>query len=283
MAYLLIDDGCYDDPKMIDLYGHERALEAFALWHLALAWAKRKADPSRRDEAGILPAGMHFHLMAPLTATGAVGTNGDGAGAVDEAAALLVEVGLWEQYPAPDGGGYRIHNFAKWQQLDQWAARSAQGRRAAQARWDQPALDAPDADAMRGHSGGTDAGDADAMPDGGDPAMRGQYPPHITSPQQTASKDASGARTGSRLPEGWKPSPKLLAWAREQVPDVNLRRETEKFTDHWRAASGQTARKRDWDAAWRNWMRRADDGPPGRQTRRRPPASEDRNAEWLDR
>ena len=35
--------------------------------------------------------------------------------------------------------------------------------------------------------------------------------------------------------------------------------ETDKFIDHFRSASGANARKVDWPAAWRNWMRRADD------------------------
>lgn len=38
---------------------------------------------------------------------------------------------------------------------------------------------------------------------------------------------------------------------------INGRAETEKFVDHWLAASGQRAIKRDWVAAWRNWMRNA--------------------------
>ena len=53
----------------------------------------------------------------------------------------------------------------------------------------------------------------------------------------------------------------MVSWARANVPHVDGRRQTEMFVDHWRSASGANARKRDWEAAWRNWMRKADDRP----------------------
>jgi hypothetical protein len=55
----------------------------------------------------------------------------------------------------------------------------------------------------------------------------------------------------------------MVAWATANVPHVDGRRETAKFIDHWRAASGAVARKADWVAAWRNWMRKADERPAG--------------------
>lgn len=51
----------------------------------------------------------------------------------------------------------------------------------------------------------------------------------------------------------------MVVWARENVPNVDGRLETQKFKDHWKAASGANARKKDWVAAWRNWMRGADE------------------------
>lgn len=40
---------------------------------------------------------------------------------------------------------------------------------------------------------------------------------------------------------------------------VDPEREFKRFRDHWLAASGANARKHDWDAAWRNWCRKAAD------------------------
>jgi hypothetical protein len=47
-----------------------------------------------------------------------------------------------------------------------------------------------------------------------------------------------------------------------ETEKANAEREFASFTDHWRAASGANARKHDWDAAWRNWCRRAADFKP---------------------
>lgn len=63
---------------------------------------------------------------------------------------------------------------------------------------------------------------------------------------------------GEYLPEEWEPSDKAKQWTVENYPHVNAGLELEKFRDYWQAASGQNARKRDWNAAWRNWIRRAE-------------------------
>ena len=65
------------------------------------------------------------------------------------------------------------------------------------------------------------------------------------------------APTAPRLPDDWAPDPDLLAWAANAEPGVDARREVEKFRDYWKAASGANARKHDWSAAWRTWIRRA--------------------------
>src|SRR6185369_9226159 len=43
---------------------------------------------------------------------------------------------------------------------------------------------------------------------------------------------------------------------------VDPEREFARFRDHWSAASGASARKYDWDAAWRNWCRKSADMRP---------------------
>lgn len=44
-----------------------------------------------------------------------------------------------------------------------------------------------------------------------------------------------------------------------QKEGIDPDREFSKFIDYWRSASGGKARKHDWDAAWRNWCRNAND------------------------
>lgn len=113
-----------------------------------------------------------------------------------------------------------------------------------------------------------------------DPSQIDQTPPprlstHPSQSERLSTSDPSvdppvihqGARErartprASRLPEDFTVTPEMVAWARANVPHVDGRRETEKFVDHWRSASGAAARKTDWVAAWRNWMRKADERP----------------------
>lgn len=94
-----------------------------------------------------------------------------------------------------------------------------------------------------------------------------------TSPAVGMNSSSVGPRSeqrGAHLPADFVVTNDWLAWARESFPGVDARAEAAKFVDHWRAASGQSARKRDWKAAWRNWVRKAAEGGPGRQ-RGRPP------------
>jgi hypothetical protein len=52
-----------------------------------------------------------------------------------------------------------------------------------------------------------------------------------------------------------------------EVEHLDPERTFEKFCDHWKSAGGANARKRDWDATWRNWCRneadRAGKATPG--------------------
>lgn len=81
-------------------------------------------------------------------------------------------------------------------------------------------------------------------------------------PKKTAS--SSGARTrAARIPDDFKVTPEMAAWARENVPRLidagSGPRETEKFRNYWQAKSGRDATKHDWVATWRNWLLKADD------------------------
>jgi hypothetical protein len=66
----------------------------------------------------------------------------------------------------------------------------------------------------------------------------------------------SGAprKRGTRIPDDFAVTPEMVEWARERVPHVDGRLETEKFINHWTAKTGKDATKLDWVATWRNWM-----------------------------
>lgn len=66
---------------------------------------------------------------------------------------------------------------------------------------------------------------------------------------------------GSRLPAGWEPPADVVAQMRSEHPGIDLRAEHAKFTDYWIGKAGKDARKADWTATWRNWIRRAAENP----------------------
>ncbi|MGX0118193.1 hypothetical protein [Corynebacterium otitidis] len=91
-------------------------------------------------------------------------------------------------------------------------------------------------------------------------------------------------KRGSRLPSDWFPDESAVAAVRRRFPAVTqewLAAEHEKFQDHWAAASGRTARKVDWNAAWRNWMRRALERDPSGGTHVRGATSGPRTTEKM--
>lgn len=85
---------------------------------------------------------------------------------------------------------------------------------------------------------------------------RGEAAPAKREPAKAPAAEKS-AKRGEYLPEGWMPPRAAVEALRAKYPGVDQRLEFEKFTDYWRAASGQRARKRDWVAAYRTWIRNA--------------------------
>ena len=62
---------------------------------------------------------------------------------------------------------------------------------------------------------------------------------------------------GSRLPTDWQLPDDWLTWALTVIPDRRrVIRISESFRDHWIGAAGAKGRKADWQATWRNWIRR---------------------------
>lgn len=176
----------------------------------------------------------------------------DWQGAEGEFVRALCEVGFLDGEVV----GYRIHD---WAEHNPWAAGSAD--RSEASKWA----------ALCKRYGR--AGAADRMPDYAE-RMRPAHEPHATgtkaqcdpgapspspiplpSPIQKQEKPASP--TGSRLPADWSLPADWKDWATKERPDVNAEREAASFADYWHGKPGADARKADWLATWRNWIRRA--------------------------
>lgn len=77
-----------------------------------------------------------------------------------------------------------------------------------------------------------------------------------TPPEQPKRKAAPrGAARGTRISENWAPTPKDYAYASSKgVTPEEINNEAERFRNHWVSATGKGSTKRDWSAAWRNWI-----------------------------
>lgn len=77
---------------------------------------------------------------------------------------------------------------------------------------------------------------------------------------------ASSKSKGSRLNSEWSLPKAWGEWAMEQgLSEVCVRRESERFKDYWAGVAGQKGVKLDWQATWRNWIRKALEDRPSRK------------------
>jgi len=91
-------------------------------------------------------------------------------------------------------------------------------------------------------------------------------PAHTPIPTSKAKIKSEGAanadppqkksKRGSRIPDD-SPTQTDLEWSAENFPNVNARKEADKFADYWASVAGQRGVKLDWSAVWRNWIRKS--------------------------
>jgi hypothetical protein len=75
---------------------------------------------------------------------------------------------------------------------------------------------------------------------------------------------------GFRLDQDWALPDDWRAFARRERPgwsDAHVDRVAQAFADYWHATAGAKARKVDWFATWRTWVRRETTASPARQSR----------------
>lgn len=93
------------------------------------------------------------------------------------------------------------------------------------------------------------------------PAERGDYDdklPVIAGENSVAVAPPPSRTRGSRLPKDWFPARDEATLRAEAGRSAEqLEHELEKFRDHWASAPGSKGVKADWNATWRNWIKRA--------------------------
>lgn len=228
MAWFKVDDKLHDHRK-----ARAAGRAAMGVWVLAGSWAADNLTD------GFVPASVLPRW----------GTRRD--------AQRLVEVGLWVPCEQDGELGWRFH---------EWFARNP-------ARADLLAL--REARAEAGRSGGKASGQsrrqAKAKQVASGDASGLREPPN-PNPNQAVSHvglegDAAPKR-GARLDPAFIPSEKSRTVILAEIPGLDIQREHAKFIDYWTAQPGQRGVKLDWDATWRNWMRRAAETAPNGRNRR---------------
>lgn len=244
MAWARISDDFHDHSKVAELTVDLEGLASLGLWTLALSWVR--AD---RRRAGIVPTGIAMRFSA---------------GHGKQLASRLVQASLWDEIP----GGWRFHDFEDIYTPEDLAQKRAEagrmgGRRSGQVRRERASgskneatskQSASENEAKSPEASHARAGATTHYPDASYEASPPLSPPEGDGGEPPKKPRQRGWRIEN---DDFKVTDEMVAWARKEVPGVDGRRETEKFLDHWRSASGATASKRDWVAAWRNWMRKA--------------------------
>jgi hypothetical protein len=185
----------------------------------------------------------------------------------------LVEAGLWVRDDVR--GGFQFHQYADdgrnftrevvLKKREQAAEKKRKQREGNGQKSDKPQVG-------ESRPEGTSGGVPEGVPGGVN------VPPPLPSPPSSPNGEEPSLRSGSRakrstttdrattVPLDFSVTPEMVEWARHETPLVEGRRATEAFVDHWRQAT-KNHRKRDWAAAWRNWMRKAQDDAEARQAR----------------
>lgn len=283
-----IDDGFDDHPKVVALLDEDdqtAAGVAIGLWTLCFTWAHRNTR-KRGKTPGLIPAGLPRRFLGQ---------------AGKDAAQLLVKHRLWI---ASDDGGWQIHDFEHYLPTEETReARSEAGRRGAARRWagHQKAAESDEETDEDGnlpsacHDGDGNAVASDGScapapwaiskeiapsptptPNPDDPPSVDLFGAHAeAAAEKPKTRRKRGSKPATRIPDDFRVTDAMATWAAEETPAVDGRFESANFVDHWRAAD-RNAEKRDWVAAWRTWMRRAQKDLEGRGiTRRWQPSSND--------
>lgn len=179
-------------------------------------------------------------------------------------AAALVKAGMWRQ----EDGGYRFHDWLDYQPT----AAEVQADRSAK----------HEAKVRAGRAGGVASGVARRKhnPSNGEAeqeanAEQNEAP---TRPDPTRPKTPGTRKRATATPDVFPITPEMAAWGQENAPHVaDPHAETRRFLD-WTRANGKTYK--DWTAAWRNWMSKADGFATERPTRRPPNPNIPDTDEW---
>ncbi len=178
----------------------------------------------------------------------------------------LVLAGLWDAVE----GGFQFHDWADFQpdaeaekekRKATQKARSDAGKAGAAARWAKESKGKSDGKRNgKTHESHGKPMATEWQTDAPDPTR----PDHVSKDTYEEASQAPPAKKkrGQRIPDGWMPDGDLITAMAQECPLVDQQMEHRKFADYWAAQPGAKGVKLDWNATYRNWIRRASENAP---------------------
>lgn len=168
-----------------------------------------------------------------------------GREAADELVANDPERPSWVRVEKDGVAGYMIHDYGKHQTTtaDIEAKRSA-GRKGGLAK------------AARSSSTGLAPATNLLEQNAGTSLAKTETETETKTPSSNEEGKTVPRKRGTRLDPSWTPQRSTVERMELEAPGVNFEVEHRSFVDYWIAQPGQKGVKTDWDATWRNWMRR---------------------------
>ncbi|GAA5198639.1 hypothetical protein [Microbacterium jejuense] len=214
-------------------HGHPKvmglSLEAVGLWALTGSWCAKYLTDGKVPEKTIRRLGGGPDL-----------------------AGELYDAGLWEATP----DGWQFKDWADYQPTKEEVEAE---RAAARDRMKK----------VRASKKGVRSSEQLENVDGTSPEVRiaPTQSQSLSHPDSPSNEGESARKRATRIPDPFLLTADMKAWAVTEVPHVDVTHATKQFVDYWRAASGRTATKKDWLAAWRYWLRNERGAQPVKQSK----------------
>ncbi|MDU2365914.1 MAG: hypothetical protein E7D82_25880 [Klebsiella michiganensis] len=272
MPWMKIDDHLPMHPKFAGL-----SLEATGLWLVTGAWC-----------AGEMTDGFVPESVVMMFATRASKDSSKLQANCLDLARELLDACLWDACE----GGYRFHDWGEYQPSAKKVAETRKKRREAGRRGGK-------ARAARANTSKSEPKQTPSKLLGKRQAKEQakSNPEPVPEPNRdstvvesgqlalvtghTAPATAGASQHGTRLPDDWSPARTDTNLAAEAGRDAAwLTDQLDRFRDYWTGVPGQRGRKANWDATWRNWIRKAAEMSPQRARGGSTPGLSD--DEWQD-
>ena len=243
MTWFKVDDGFYDHPKFLDVPN-----AAIGLWTKSGAWCGKHLTD------GVIPASQVKRFKGTKSQINA-----------------LVSAGIWVEDRSENGAKvFRFHDWNGWQPSREQKLKereeAAERQRKSRHRKRQEQGEHENVTRDSHVTGQRDiAVSHRTVSHRPAPTRPGPTTEPKGSVVETTTAKADGGpspdtttkpKKNHPLPKGWEPKPETVNKIRTERPDLDLATEHENFCDYWHSITGAKARKADWDATWRVWMRR---------------------------